>query len=141
MDSIAPRPPTLTLLRDRPVGELRVLVADDNPLSRELMREHLELSGYAVDCAADGQQAADMASTGRYGLLLLDVNMPRLDGVEVVGRVRKLMSAGALRVIVMTADRLGRRRVELDAAGIDAYLTKPVTLQRLDGEIDRLLAG
>ena len=133
---------TLSLLQERPPsGGLRVLVADDNPLSAELVRDYLELSGYCVDCAADGLQAMEMASTGRYGLLVLDVNMPRMDGVEVVLHLRHLMAAGALRVIVLTADRFGRRHAELVAAGVDGYLTKPVRVEKLDGEINRLLAG
>ena len=131
----------LALLRADPVGPMRVLVADDNPLSGELVSEHLRLAGFSVDSASDGAEAVEKAASGRYGLLLLDINMPRMDGVHVVARLRDLMAAGGLKVIVMTADRLGSRRVELTQNGIDAYLTKPIRLDRLDGEISRLLAG
>ena len=122
-------------------GLFRVLVADDNPLSRELMCDQLALLGFEVDGVDDGRKAVTMARTGRYGLLVLDVNMPQLDGVGVMHELKDLTSIGALGVIVTTADRLGTRRVELAHEGVGVYLTKPVRIDRLGAAIERLLAA
>ena len=119
-----------------------ILVAEDNPLSAELMHDHLESLGYAVEHATDGVEAVEMASSGRFQLLILDVNMPGYDGVQVMQHLRA-RSDGAmqtLKVIVVTADRLATRREELSIAGIDGYLTKPLDLQRLTGEVNRVLS-
>ena len=119
---------------------IRVLVAEDNPLSSELMRDHLTLLGYAVDCAEDGNRTLTMAATGAYRVLLLDVNMPIYNGVEVLRLLRRKEATSPLKVIVVTADRLASRREELMGEGIDGYLTKPVDLDRLAGELHRVLA-
>jgi CheY-like chemotaxis protein len=122
------------------IAQVKVLVADDNALSAELMCDHLESLGYAVDCASDGRRALDLASSGEYRLLLLDVNMPFYDGVEVVRMLRRHPLLRRIKVIVVTADRLASRRAELSRGGIDGYLTKPVDLARLGELVNRVLA-
>jgi len=120
-------------------GGVRVLVAEDNPLSSELLRDHLSLLGYTVDCAEDGNRTLVMASSGDYRVLLLDVNMPIYNGVEVLRLLRRKEVTSPIKVIVVTADRLASRREELMGEGIDGYLTKPVDLDRLAGELNRVL--
>lgn len=115
-----------------------ILVAEDNPPSAELLHDHLESLGYGVEIATDGNVAVDMAMTGRYQLVILDVHMPGLDGVQVLRRLRQEM-AQPPRVIVVTADRLATRRDELTQTGIDGYMTKPVDLRRLTEEVRRVL--
>jgi CheY-like chemotaxis protein len=117
-----------------------ILVAEDNPLSAELLHDHLESLGYAVDHASDGVEAIEMAARGAYQLVILDVNMPGYDGLEVLERLRQDL-ARPPKVIVVTADRLATRREELMRQGIDAYMTKPLDLQRLTDEIRRVLSG
>lgn len=119
--------------------EAKILVAEDNPPSAELLHDHLESLGYRVDVATDGELAIEMAMSGRYELLILDVNMPGQDGVQVLQRLRQEL-ARPPRVIVVTADRLATRRYELAQAGIDGYMTKPVDLGRLTEEVNRVLA-
>src|ERR1700737_3551118 len=119
--------------------EATILVAEDNPPSAELLHDHLESLGYGVELATDGKLAIEMALTGRFQLLILDVNMPGSDGVQVLLRLR-LEMAQPPKVIVVTADRLATRRDELTQAGIDGYMTKPVDLQRLTDEVKRVLA-
>src|SRR3982074_2921799 len=113
--------------------EAKILVAEDKPPSAELLNDHLESLGYRVELATDGKLAIEMAMSGRFQLLILDVNMPGYDGVQVLQRLRQEM-AQPPRVIVVTADRLATRRDELTQAGIDGYMTKPVDLQRLTDE-------
>jgi DNA-binding response OmpR family regulator len=116
-----------------------ILVAEDNPPSAELLHDHLDSLGYGVDIATDGKLAVEMAMSGRYQLLILDVNMPGYDGVQVLQRLRQEL-APSPKVIVVTADRLATRRDELTQAGIDGYMTKPVDLRRLTEEVKRVLA-
>jgi DNA-binding response OmpR family regulator len=116
-----------------------ILVAEDNPPSAELLHDHLDSIGYAVDVATDGKLAIEMAMSGRYQLLILDVNMPGYDGVQVLQRLHQEL-ARPPKVIVVTADRLATRRDELTQAGIDGYMTKPVDLRRLTDEVKRVLA-
>jgi CheY-like chemotaxis protein len=130
-ESQAPPPPTSG-------GEIRILVADDNPVNAELLREHLEAAGYVVDWASDGAHALAMASTGQYQAMLLDLHMPIYDGVEVLRRLH-LLAGRPLRVIAITADRLASRREEITRLGIDGYLTKPVDLAGLDEILKRVL--
>jgi DNA-binding response OmpR family regulator len=116
-----------------------ILVAEDNPPSAELLHDHLDSLGYGVDVATDGKLAIEMAMSGRYQLLILDVNMPGYDGVQVLQRLRQELATPP-KVIVVTADRLATRRDELTQAGIDGYMTKPVDLRRLTEEVKRVLA-
>jgi CheY-like chemotaxis protein len=120
--------------------EAKILVVEDNPPSAELLHDHLESLGYRVELATDGQLAVELAMTGRFQLLILDVNMPGYDGVQVLQRLRQEEMAQPPKVIVVTADRLATRRDELTQLGVDGYMTKPVDLQRLTDEVKRVLA-
>ena len=114
----------------------RILVADRNPATLELLREHLETQGHIVDWAADGAHALALAATGVYDVLLLDVRLPVYDGAEVMRRLHLLVGR-RLYVIAMIADRLAERREEMARMGVEAYLTKPIDLGLLDKELQR----
>ena len=117
----------------------RILIADDNPVTVELLRQHLEAQGHVVDWAADGAHALAMAATGVYDVLLLDVQMPVYDGVEVMRRLHLLVGR-RIYVIAVTANRLAARREEMARMGVEAYLTKPIDFGLLDIELKRGLA-
>jgi CheY-like chemotaxis protein len=119
-------------------GAVRILVADDNEISADLVRDHLEARGYDVDRARDGDHALALAASGAYQVMLLDEHMPVYDGVEVMRRLH-LLKGRPLRVIAITADRLATRREEMTRMGVDGYLTRPVNLKLLDQELTRLL--
>lgn len=114
----------------------RILIADDNPISAELLRAHLEAQGHTVDWAEDGAHALAMATTGVYRVMLLDIHMPVYDGVEVMRRLHLVMGRQIF-VIAITGDRLAARREEIGRLGVDAYLTKPLDLALLDKELRR----
>ncbi len=117
---------------------VRVVVADDNAVSAELLRTYLESLGYSVDWAEDGAHALALAATGVYQLMLLDVNMPVYDGVEVMRRLH-ILTGRHVRVIAVAADRLATRHETMARMGVDGYLTKPVTLSQLRDELARVL--
>ena len=117
----------------------KILVADDNAASRELIREVLEMSGYEVVEAADGQDAVTRARENAPDLVLVDIQMPRLDGYGVLRELRADPRLSGLRVVALTAFAMqGDRERALDA-GFDGYITKPVEIAALRQEIKRFL--
>ncbi len=116
---------------------MRILVADDDPAVRDSLRRSLAFNGYEVSTASDGQEALDLVRDSRPDLLLLDVNMPILDGLETC---RRLRAAGDdLPVLMLTARvEVGDRVLGLDV-GADDYLAKPFALEELLARIRALL--
>jgi two-component system phosphate regulon response regulator PhoB len=102
-----------------------VLIADDEPAILELVRFTLEGEGVRVLEAADGQQAMALALAERPDLVLLDLRMPGLDGVEVCRRLRAEPALGRSRIVMLTAASQRADRARARAAGADDYLTKP----------------
>ena len=116
---------------------VRILVVDDDRTVRESLRRSLSFNGYSVELAHDGVEALDMISSDRPDALVLDVMMPRLDGLEVC---RHLRSTGDdLPILVLTArDSVSERVAGLDA-GADDYLPKPFALEELLARMRALL--
>lgn len=108
---------------------MKILVVDDDPAVRESLRRSLIFNGYAVVLAADGEEALDKVQSERPDMAILDVMMPKLDGLEVC---RKLRSQGDdIPILLLTArDSVSERVAGLDA-GADDYLTKPFALEEL----------
>jgi CheY-like chemotaxis protein len=117
----------------------RILVAEDDPASLELLRDYLESMGYMVGAAPDGNRALEMAASGEFDLLILDVHMPLYEGQEVLHMLRKRLLVHPLKVIAVTADTRWALRDEMLADGVDGYLLKPVSLSELGKELARLL--
>lgn len=113
-----------------------LVVEDDQALSRLLVKGLGKL-GYAVDCAFDGEEALSLFEVNEYDLLILDLNLPKLDGLEVLRRVRK--ADRDFRVLILSA----RSSVEERVAGLDLgasdYLSKPFDLRELEARIRGLL--
>jgi CheY-like chemotaxis protein len=118
-------------------GFMRILVVDDDRAVRASLRRSLEFNGYTVELAEDGQQAMDAVTRQRPDAMVLDMTMPRVDGLEVC---RRLRSAGEdLPVLVLTArDAVSDRVAGLDA-GADDYLPKPFLLEELLARLRALL--
>ena len=117
----------------------RILIADDDPMNVELLTYFLESHDFEVEAATDGNAAIGMGTSGNYDLVLLDVHMPSYDGIEVLHLLRKRFLKHPVKVIALTADLSDTVRGDLQSAGIDGYLAKPVDLNQLRAEIDRLL--
>ncbi|MFF0576208.1 response regulator transcription factor [Streptosporangium saharense] len=115
----------------------RVLVVDDEPALREALQSSLEFEGYRVGLAQDGQAALDVLRREPYELVLLDVMMPRLDGLTACRRLRA--AGNHVPVLMLTArDAVGDRVSGLDA-GADDYLVKPFELDELLARVRALL--
>ena len=116
----------------------RVLIAEDNPVHRSLVRSLLEQMGCDVDAVADGHEAIESFSSGSYDLILMDWRMPRLDGVTATQKIRQIetgYSSGdekRIPIIALTAHALPGDRSRCLSAGMDDYLCKPVSRRNLD---------
>lgn len=117
----------------------KILVAEDNPSNRELFRELLESWGYEVVEAVDGEAALKAASEGSPDAVLLDIQMPLLDGYEVLRRLRQDPKLAHLRVMALTAFAMRGDREKALAFGFNAYHSKPINGQVLKRDIEQLL--
>jgi two-component system response regulator MprA len=116
---------------------MRILVVDDDRAVRESLRRSLEFNGYQVELASDGAQALETIIANRPDAMVLDVMMPRLDGLEVARRLRS--TGDDLPILVLTArDTVSDRVSGLDA-GADDYLPKPFALEELLARLRALL--
>ena len=103
-----------------------LLVVDDNELNRDVLSRHLQRQGYRVSTAADGGEALGLIAAGGYDLVLLDVEMPGMSGLEVLTRLRTAHSDTELPVIMVTARTQGPDIVEAFRLGANDYVTKPI---------------
>jgi CheY-like chemotaxis protein len=116
---------------------IRVLIAEDNPVNRELLREMLEARGYTVLEACDGQETLQMLEWIQPDIVLLDLGMPVLDGFATVLKIRENPRFAKLPVLAVTAYAMQGDRERILAAGFDAYLSKPIQASSLCEELER----
>ncbi|HEV8180785.1 MAG TPA: response regulator, partial [Candidatus Angelobacter sp.] len=109
----------------------KILIADDKATSRELLRTVLERQGYAITEAADGEEALQKALAEPPDLILLDLQMPRRNGYEVLGELRKDPRHAEVPIIAITASAMQGDREKALAAGFTGYMAKPVALVHL----------
>jgi len=120
---------------------LRILLAEDNPTNRELALLMLGRLGYSADVASNGEEAVEAASRSDYDLVLMDIQMPELDGLEATRRIRSELGEPGPRIVAMTAHALPGDREACLAAGMDDYLVKPIGIADLIGALERAAAA
>lgn len=118
---------------------LTILVADDNLGTRLSVSDYLEMSGYSVIAAEDGLQALSMIETYHPHILITDINMPRMDGYELVRQVRQKPAFRLLPVVFLTERASTEERIRGYQTGCDLYLPKPFEMQELSAVIRNLL--
>ena len=124
--------------------ELRVLVAEDNPVNQRIAQQLLRKRKLAVTLADDGRQAVDAFEAGRFDLVLMDVQMPEMDGFEAVAAIRALEHSQGrphTPIVAVTAHAMVGDREKCLEAGMDAYLSKPLRRQLLFELVDELLGA
>ena len=133
----APQPPALA----KPARTRRVLLAEDNPVNVEVAKAMLGSLGLAVDCARNGEEALQAARAGGYDIVLMDCQMPVMDGFAATAEIRRCEQAAGrartLPIIAITANALQGDREACLAAGMDDYLSKPFSQQQLAAVIGR----
>ncbi len=117
----------------------KILVADDNRISRELIRDVLEAPGREVLEAADGQEALQRIIQEEPDLVLLDIEMPVLDGLAVLRELRRNPRLASRPVLAVTANAMQGDRERVLAAGFDGYIAKPIHNSRLREIVEQLL--
>jgi CheY-like chemotaxis protein len=118
---------------------LKVLVVEDFEDTRSLMRLELEQRGFRVVEATDGEQGVEFALRESPDIILMDIGLPRIDGIEATRRIRHEESMRDVLIVALTAHHETEYRAQALAAGCDAYLTKPVDFDWLIDLLGRLL--
>ena len=111
---------------------IRVLLVEDNPVNRKVASTLIEKLGFEYDIACDGQEAVDATRQNSYRIILMDIHMPRMDGLEATRVIRsKTSSELQPYVVAVTADASVEHRESYLASGIDEVLAKPISLVTL----------
>lgn len=118
-----------------------VLVVEDNALNLKLVRDVLGHAGYRVLAAGDAEAGIALARAEAPDLILMDVQLPGIDGIEALGRLRAEAATAAIPVVALTALAMREDRERCLAAGFDGYLEKPVSVPALPGQVAALIAG
>ena len=118
----------------------RILVADDDPINLEVVQMLLTDIGLAVDTAANGLEAIDKAGASPYALILMDLQMPKLGGLEATRAIRKLAGRRLTPIVAMTASAFAPERERCLTAGMNDFIAKPVSLENLFGTLLHWLA-
>lgn len=109
-----------------------ILVAEDDPTNLFVITAILEIHGCVTIAATDGEQAVKMALESPPKLILMDISMPKMDGIAAARKIRSVMPSQRVPIVAVTANATGRQRMECEAAGFDGFLTKPIDMGLLD---------
>ena len=117
----------------------RILLIEDNEMNRDMLSRRLQRKGFEVALAVDGRQGVEMAQTGGYDLILMDMSLPVLDGWEATRQLRATPGTERTPIIALTAHAMAGDREKAIEAGCNDYDTKPIELPRLLSKIEALL--
>jgi CheY-like chemotaxis protein len=137
-DAVVSTPPRAAPLNGR------VLVVDDNSVNRKILARQLELAGATTDSASGGEEALELWRTGRYDLVLADLQMPTMDGFELARRIRASEAAEQrprTPILAVTASTLEDQEQRSRAVGMDGFIIKPIGIEQLRATLDVWLKG
>jgi CheY-like chemotaxis protein len=136
-EAVAPTPQAS--VRDAPLAGLKILIVDDNRTNRLVGLKSLEALGAEAETADSGEAAIAQASKGGYDLILMDVNMPGMDGLEATRRIRELpQPQAAVPIVALTADVMTHHQASYQAAGMNGFVPKPFSPVQILAEIVRI---
>jgi two-component system cell cycle response regulator DivK len=116
-------------------------VVEDNPLNLKLVRDVLQFAGYDVIEAHSGEEGVRAAQADPPDLVLMDLQLPGIDGTETLHRLRQGPLARDVPVVAVTASAMAEDRKRASLAGFDGYVEKPISVRELPGQIEAFLDG
>jgi two-component system, sensor histidine kinase SagS len=117
---------------------MRILIVDDDGLNRDILGRMLKRLGHSAESAENGQRALEILLTGEFDLMLLDCNMPGMDGYETAKRIRSIESTRSMPIIALTG---GDESEKLYSSGMNDYLGKPISIEELKLFLDKWSPG
>ena len=120
-------------------GEL-ILIVEDNEKNRRLVRDVLQFKGYETIETETGEEGVELARTRRPALVLMDIQLPGIDGITALKLLREDPATRAIRVMAVTASAMTQDRQTILAAGFDAYQSKPINVKGFLEAVQELLA-
>ena len=134
-----PAASALDIINSSPTTAVKILLVEDNEMNRDMLSRRLLKRGYGVIIAIDGEQGVALAKTERPDLILMDLSLPGLDGMEATLLLKAMPDLASVPIIALTAHAMAGDREKAIAAGCDDYDTKPVEIDRLVGKIEQCL--
>ncbi len=116
---------------------MKLLIIDDEKDLIEILAADLEKQGFTIDCALSGQEGLDLLAKNVYDLLILDLTLPDMDGLQVCQNIRS--SGQSLPILILSADNRVEKKIHLLNSGVDDYLTKPFSILEIIARINTLL--
>ena len=117
----------------------RILLVEDEPATIDLMQQQLEFLGYEVTVAKNGLEAVERATSELPDLIVMDIRMPKMDGLQAASRIRKNPKTQTIPILAATAKALPGDREKCLVGGCDGYIAKPFTYKELGAAIRKLL--
>lgn len=117
----------------------RILVAEDNEDMALILHQLLESHGHEVTLARDGVETVEMATSQLPDLIIMDITLPKMDGLQATSRIRRNPKTQAIPILAVTAKAMEGDQQKCLASGCDGYISKPFTVKELRGAIERLL--
>ncbi len=117
----------------------KILIVEDNPLNMRLIEMTLRLKGYRLLTATDGEEALDTAIRDKPDLIIMDIYLPKMSGLEVTKRLRQMPAFNHIPIIAVTAHAMKGDKEKIIEAGCDAYLPKPINTRQLPEVVTEML--
>jgi CheY-like chemotaxis protein len=127
--------------------EYKILLADDNPVNRDIATRMLERKGHKITTAEDGNQAVDQYLKDSYDVILMDLEMPGISGIEAARQIRAKEKASSIDtpaytpIIAMTAHDEETERTACLVVGMDGFITKPIDIKTINEKIQEIVEG
>lgn len=118
---------------------IRALLVEDNSDNRLLLRFTLSKHGWEVIEVATGEEAVALATSERPDLIIMDLQLPDIDGLEATRRIRDTLGAAAPPIVAVSSYAMGQDRAEAEAAGCDGYIEKPINTETIVAELETYL--
>lgn len=123
----------------RPAVKEKILIVEDNPNNMRLLEMILKAKGYPLLMATDGEKALEVAAREKPALIIMDIQLPKMSGLEVTARIKQIPALEHISIIAVTANAMKGDEEKATRAGCDAYLPKPIDTRQLPVVVAEML--